>query len=307
MLIVGSLAAKANGIDLGRPCGDVDIITSFDRMMEFVDQAPAGSRHDWLKRGKWALHTPERIYEFELTDDFESARWLHALYNKRGQTFTVAPTEALLALKLSHRYKKNSPHFYKTMRDIHTLRARGLYGVAPVLQPWFKQRELETYDYSHPDLTVDKGDFFKKTEDFYVYDHDDIHLTVSEHVHKPVPVYNHYLADGESVKCDIMKWTKLPFHMKLRAGMEESMVLALERVYVPGGMTLDFDEDKWFKFALQKVCTSITSGWFREFCWQAHDQILLMYHTTEWSYTKRFDNALEAGKIADFNRQETAA
>jgi hypothetical protein len=30
--------------------------------------------------------------------------------------------------------------------------------------------------------------------------------------------------------------------------------------------------------ALDKVCTSITSGWFREFAWQNYDEVVKIYH-----------------------------
>jgi hypothetical protein len=57
--------------------------------------------------------------------------------------------------------------------------------------------------------------------------------------------------------------------------MEETYVLALERSLIPfPGKMQPRDA---FKLALQKVCTSITSGWFREYAWNNYRKALESY------------------------------
>lgn len=69
---------------------------------------------------------------------------------------------------------------------------------------------------------------------------------------------------------------------------EETCVLALERSQIP----YDFKPDaRWsFEMALMKVCTSITSGWFREYAWENYDKVLDLYDEMgENNYIERFN------------------
>lgn len=207
----------------------------------------------------------------------------------------VAPLGVNLMLKMSHRYKKNSPHFLKTMRDIKNLRNHlseeeyDEYVLDPVLPSLLKQREEATYNYKHPSLKQGKSAFFTDSVN-YVYDHDTIHDAVAM---LDTPAYTYYVADGAEVHCDKHKFNDLPEIVKLYGVLEESYVLALERAIIP----FDTDPKKAFDIALEKVCTSITSGWFREFAWENYEKVQALYHE---SFVRKFKSALDAGKIKPF-------
>lgn len=47
-----------------------------------------------------------------------------------------------------------------------------------------------------------------------------------------------------------------------------------------------------------RLSTSITSGWFREYCWEHYDQIQSMYSDDYWP---RFQAAVAAGKVKAFS------
>jgi hypothetical protein len=67
---------------------------------------------------------------------------------------------------------------------------------------------------------------------------------------------------------------------------EESCVLALERSQIPFP---DASPRKSFEYALMKVCTSITSGFFREWAWEHYDDVLALYNELgENDYIERF-------------------
>lgn len=204
----------------------------------------------------------------------------------------VASLNMLLLLKLSHRYKKNSPHFLKTMRGIQLLRDLGanVSGMEELLAA----REKETYTYAHPKLNQGKKTFFSEQDSFYKYEHDDIHKAVAV---GEQPAYVLFSTDGQEVKSSKKKFFALPEYDRLLAGLEESYVLAIERSLVPhpGVLTRRQAFDK----ALEKVCTSITSGWFREYCWENYDAICAMYDD---SYYDKFTEALEAGRIKEYKR-----
>lgn len=76
------------------------------------------------------------------------------------------------------------------------------------------------------------------------------------------------------------------------AVLEESYVLALERSLVPfpGGKT----PKEAFDMALMKVCTSITSGWFREYAWEHYDAVQAMYND---NYVEKFQRGVINGTV----------
>lgn len=192
----------------------------------------------------------------------------------------------LYTLKMSHRFKKNSPHFHKTMSDILFMRTLGAK-IADL--DWFELRQRQTLT-KHPKLNQSKGAFFDTPGINYVYDHDSIHLAMALGSR---PAYEEY-KDGE-VWCSKRLWDEQPHIVQLRGVLEEALVLALERSQIP----FDFKPNLiWsFKFALEKVCTSITSGWFREFAWEHYHQVLDQFSQLPWNYVDRFQECLQQNII----------
>ena len=197
--------------------------------------------------------------------------------------------------KMSHRFLKNSKHFNKTRNDILKLRENAKAIVEnPTFEyekykEFYEQRVKETYGYKHPNLNQKKSTFFTD-EVGYIYDHDDIHEAVKM---LDKPAYRYYIEPGQEVKCSKELFDSIPYIVKLYGVLEESYVLALERAVIP----LNVSADKAFEIALEKVCTSITSGWFREFAWENYDEVKKLYHD---SYVNKFNNALVAGKVRGF-------
>jgi hypothetical protein len=208
-----------------------------------------------------------------------------------GTKFLVPNMSQMYALKMSHRYLRNNPHFVKTMLDIKLMRSEGGFsGIPEDLIPWFMKREAATYTYTHPKLNVSKDAFFKDDVP-YIYDHDTIHEAVKI---GDRPAYTYFL-EGQ-VKTSKKLFNLLPEHVKLRAVYEEVCVLALERSIIPYGLNGGNGEMQ-FIMALQKVCTSITSGWFREYAWENYNVVLAMFNPT---FISRFNIALNTGDILPF-------
>ena len=155
---------------------------------------------------------------------------------------------------------KNSPHFSKTMQDIHAFRKAGYDKIPKELLEWSKLRRSETYWYKHPSLNATKEEFF--TDDVkYIYDHDSVHRAVAL---RPVPAYELYKVPGEEEMCSKELFDGLPLQTRLNGVYEEASVLAIERSLAHHRG----DPNRAFMFALEKLCTSITSGWFRRFAWE---------------------------------------
>lgn len=187
------------------------------------------------------------------------------------------------------------------MNDIRLLRTLRTLGsnVVPELSEWFKQRESETYYYQHPNLNRSKSEFFDTEGVVYAYDHDTIHEAIAVLDH---PAYTYFKPVDSEVYCSKEMFESLDENTKLLAVIEESCVLSLERSIIPYGFKDNSRE--MFLFALQKVCTSITSGWFREYAWENYNQAVELYdqldsQSANWYYSK-FVTALILGKIKPY-------
>ena len=154
------------------------------------------------------------------------------------------------------------------------------------------ERTSITYKKTPRLQNMQKENFFTNNVK-YTYDHDTIHVAVKM---LDRPAYTYYMQDGAEVNCDKTKFYEQPEIVRLYGVLEESYVLALERSVIP----FKSDPDKAFKMALQKVCTSITGGWFREYAWQNYDKVLELYHK---SYVDKFNIALSKGEILAFKSE----
>lgn len=203
----------------------------------------------------------------------------------------VSDLDLAYTLKQSHKFLRNNPHFEKTFLDIKAMDKLGAK-VPDTLKEWLKRREEQTYYYNHPNLKQSKEDFFDTKGVVYKYDHDSIHESVAI---GDYPAYKKFLI-GE-VQTSKELFDKLPYSDKLNAVLEESCVLAIERSLVNMDNPSEETCFEVFKYSLQKVCTSITSGWFREFAWGNYDKCLKLYHSRVKNYYQKFTKALEEGFI----------
>lgn len=232
--------------------------------------------------------------EFEIIKPNSSAELLASIVDseeKLETPFGLVPSfDMLFTIKNSHRYKKNSPFFWKTFSDWHRMR---LYGakVRDEYKEFLRLREKETYTNALPKLNVSKDKFFDGDDVKYVWEHDDIHKAVAINEQ---PAYTHYLKDGEQVLTDRSKFFSCSQHIRVSGAYEEAAVLAVERSLVPfpGKLT---DERAW-RYAYSKVCSSITGGYFRQFAYENGLEVLKMYDANK-DYYQRFLKAVEDNKV----------
>ena len=164
--------------------------------------------------------------------------------------------------------------------------------IRPELEHILKLREEETYTHKHPKLNVSKEEFFAGDQVPYVYDHDSIHEAVKM---LDQPAYRFFMKEGAQVQCDKDKFFALDKNIQLLSVLEESYVLSIERSQVPHPGVLTPRGS--FLVALSKVCSSITSGWWREFAYEHIFEVLSMYSD---EYMAKFTAALEDGRIKPF-------
>jgi hypothetical protein len=289
MIVLGSYPIQKL---LGREAKDLDLLATLNEFQEYIGAMPTISDkgHAYYKDGYGQIYDCELIWP-----DSVSLELAELILADPETTFDYVHTAAwvpslnvLYMLKMSHRYKKNSPHFLKTMRDIHKMRAAGAV-IQPEHEAFYKRRMSETYSYGHPKLNQNKQEFFRPEDNFYIYDHDSIHEAVAIGCR---PAYTYYSVDGQEVLSSKQKFFEEVTHqIRCRGVYEETCVLALERSQIPNDFKID--RDKSFKMALMKVCTSITSGWFREYAWENYDYVLEMYDSM---------NENDRNYVDEFNR-----
>lgn len=297
MILVGSRAleilVRHMGKDFYRPCVDLDYLCTEAEWKAQVKLFAGDELVELVERngnkGHIKMVSGAHI-EYDIAQPGDSTdqliQYCEDLGNDLITTYPgdrIAPLDMLYLLKMSHRYKKNSPHFFKTMNDIHYMRSLGAK-IPTELENVFKLREKETYDYSHPNLDVKSKDFFKGDEVPYVYDHDTIHEAVAV---LGVPAYKSYMKDDSEVMTSKEKFFAQENHIRLLGVYEESCVLALERSQIP--FNFEVPARQSFVMALSKVCTSITSGWFREYAWENFGVVMKFYDSMgETDYIERF-------------------
>ena len=306
LLVIGSEALSAFFPNFRTP-KDIDVVGSYDEVVSYYGKQPIMYPINAGK--KFILKNPDTklIVEAELTWQGSTAEQLYNLavidpksgidrFN-RG-TFIYPSLNLLYTLKMSHRYLKNSPHFIKTMRDIQLMRTKGAV-IPPEFRDFYKARRDETYWYKHPSLKQNKENFFKDDGIKYVWDHDDIHKAV---MFFNKPAYEFYKEDNEEVLCSKEKFFAVYENVRLHGGLEEAYTLALERHQIPN----DYKPNPKISFdiALMKVCTSITSGFFRQYCWEHYDKIQELYHLEGINtYVNRFKQAVSEGRVKPFTKR----
>lgn len=293
MITIGSKAMKHYGL-LNRECSDWDIIGTVQEFDEFcqehkdniiLSEVLTTDKHHLIIKGighvewefAWIGSTGEELIN------------ICKEYNLHENGFVYPCVQ--LTLKLSHRYRRNFKHFNKTMDDIITLREQGTI-VPDCLQAWLKRREDETYTTNRPNLKQSKRDFFNTEGVTYKYDHDSIHGVVARF---DVPCYEHFKDDKAEVFCSKTKFEEQSEEIKLGSVVEESLVLALERCLVP--FSFNTNPRTAFLMALEKVCTSITSGWWREYAYDNYYQAIELFDTEYSDFVDKFLDGLYNGDI----------
>lgn len=318
IVFIGSLAKRHSGVRRFSSirAKDIDLIASYDDAIGYLKDFLQCKTIMPIADGKkllglesraevpvevelaWPGTTAASFLELANEEDLEHKGPLDEGYKLE---YAHANVDLLLTFKLSHRYLRNSPHFLKTMRDIREFRELGAT-VPAKWKEWLKEREEETYWYQHPNLDRTKADFFKADGINYVYDHDSIHEAVALN---GMPAYKYFAVNDKEVLSSKVKFNSLPPFLQLNATYEEASVLAIERSIVPhpGALT----EKNAFLKALEKVCTSITSGWFREFSWENYAKVAELYESEVIrgrSYVQRFEEGLKNGVVKPYVKGE---
>ncbi len=298
--LIGSLAVNHHIPGFREVPGDVDLIMRFETFQAWHAGLKNVKACYPIQDGKKfvVLRDQQPIHEIEIAYPGSTGEELlgmleggeHLAPGVEGQLYTIPTLDLLFTLKWSHRYLKNTPHFRKNRQDYERLKGQCRL-VAP---EWLKRREAATYHYSKPKLNQSKEGFFAGDAVKYVYDHDTLHEAVKLGGR---PAYVAFKPLDKPVMVSRSMWDKLPYEVQLNSVVEEAYVLALERSQIPHGDKISPKGS--FDLALEKVCTSITSGWWREFAYENFYAAERLYSD---EYVEKFKRALSQGVVRPFNQ-----
>lgn len=192
--------------------------------------------------------------------EFLNNRAICETYNERS----VINPIGLMLIKRSHLHRPVG--FAKHIRHYHFLKSR----VTPDNEyfPLLSERTKLTKRYFKdrtPSLNMSNNDFFDDSvEKFFV--HDDLHKVVA-YYDKPVYEKMKYEGLEDKAFCEKDLWDKLSFEEQINCVREESFVIALERKIIPKLVRgqKHMPPHMAFEYALERVCTTLTGGWFRDF------------------------------------------
>jgi hypothetical protein len=136
-----------------------------------------------------------------------------------------------------------------------------------------KKLTYEAFGNRHPKLAQSNEDFFDDNVE-KVYDHDYLHEL---YAYGDRPMFEKLKREGEEDKAWCVKdlWNELTYQEKCRCVAEETYVIATERFMVPNRW--DFNPRQAYYRALRKVCTTLTSGWFRDFAIDNFPEVWSLY------------------------------
>lgn len=292
------IGTKAEFFDVVKACNNIrDIAIKEDSAyVKFISAGGELSIIDWQFTD---TGSPMSLNNAKLHDWMQRNYFSAGFSETTNQVFFIANSLLRIrlynALKSTHKYSFHK--FEQNRKDIIWI--EGIFNKHGVIQQLdaeltqiIAERTSITYKKTPRLQNMKKENFFTSNVK-YVYDHDTIHAAVKM---LDRPAYTYYMQDGAEVNCDKTKFYEQPEIVRLYGVLEESYVLALERSVIP----FKSDPDKAFKMALQKVCTSITGGWFREYAWDNYDKVLELYHK---SYVDKFNAALSKGEILAFKSE----
>lgn len=289
MLLIGSKAFIRHYTGLNRIAKDEDFIVTEKDLNGIINVRSYKQVHDC-----YIVEDGSGRMEFFLAKEDNS--WGNYLtYEDAWNTNKVASKETLLSIKKAHIHM---PHFRQSKFEKHI-------SDYCILMQDLKEDILLTLTLAHkghleslygvtktPSLMKSSDKFFNdKVKKVFV--HDEIHQIVS---HLDKPMYEYFKPDKDIVACDKDLFYKLSQEWRIFSVLEEAYVIALERKIIP---MLYLGGEYWpeigaFKWALRRICTNLTSEFFRDFACANYLNILDKYDSL---YVKKFLMAVNSGRI----------
>ncbi len=301
MLLVGSKALEAN-LGFHQGYKDIDLIgTKQNAYALILELQPEDvMENDYiitLKNIKQNSTFDRNNVEILLSDNSESLKmYLQYATGSSDSSMEIipAPLEVLYSLKKSHinfpvRFKKHIQSY--ALMSQFTKHVDSLEEITKIN---FKETEARIGALRTPKLNKSAKKFFGQSNayvrSFFIHDH--IHEMVA---HFEKPGYTYMQPDPTSAMCSKRMWDSFTEDMKKKTVLEECYVIALERKILPmlfGGGEI-VSEREAFDWAFSRVCTTLCSGWFREYATN-HYFVIDMFYNPEYvtDFLQKYEDGL---------------
>lgn len=274
MLLVGSRALNYWIPD--RKVNDWDVITTRDELKAWHQANSSNILSEvsaWNgNKAHFRLSDQSRI-EFEIATPDSSTQQLLDLSSDYpeisfgGMKLKVPPSEILFLVKKSHITKPIN--WWKHINDYHLLKGIGAdKKLDDHLNEILKLRIAETdkrYPSPKPSLNMPNEKFFGKSQKVVgrTFNHDDLHLVTCFY---DEPLHAKMKFDRSKALVEKSLWDAFSYDDKIKAVQEEAFAIALERKVIPAiNNQKSIDQTLAFRHAVERICTTLTAGWFREF------------------------------------------
>jgi hypothetical protein len=297
MLIVGSKALKFHYPDFPRKVSDIDVIgftNDIDYLVELLQPCEIKkSEHTVLLKNiqnKTDIFDTDNV-EVLLADNSTSLK----MYLDYDRINLFASKEVIFSLKKSH---INFPIKFKKHIHDYCFLYEQLWGedkLSEITLINYKETEFRLGKLKTPSLNKSVDNFFGQSKDYVksYFIHDEIHKVMA---HYDRPLFEKMIVEKTSALCDKKLWRIFPYEHKCQCVLEEAYVIALERKILPmifgGGK--GYTSDEAFDWALMRICTTLCSGWFREFATNNYFIIKMLYNK---NYVEKFLESYEKGNI----------
>lgn len=296
-----------NSSDIDRlQSSDWDVICTGEEFLKLYKSFPEGDviSAKPILGARYFIKTKKGVYDIHILDNTNSSN--KVMYNNTSKQFEIEdnygnkynPVDLHQCLEIKKSHRMIRKNFSKTMEDYHRFK----YLVrSPYETEFYRMRLAETLVRAkkatkHINLDQGSDDFFDTKGVIYDYDHDSIHESIKL---TDVPMYKRLLKDGEDVLCDKSKWDEFTQQERDNCVLEEAYTIAIERFLCKEKSTKTRYEA--FLTALEKICTTLCKGWFREHAYENYIRIKLQYNE---DFFDKFNEALTTGKILPFTEKE---
>lgn len=212
----------------------------------------------------------------------------------RPDRISIADTKMLYMMKRGHIHRR----MIKWERHMHDMMfLKNNFNIVPyvkygksnytVLQLIAKHRhetDMRLGKQRLPNLNVTRDEFFDDGVKKFI-EHDYLHEIFA---HSDKPMYQKMQKNGE-VYCHVDMWNEFTYMDKVHAILEECYVIACERFIIPQLVkgSSDYFTRAAFMWSLMRVCTDLTSGFFRDYAINNYDSII--YHFDPTYFRKVLD------------------
>ena len=192
----------------------------------------------------------------------------------------VMSMQGLAVMKRSHLWRERNFDKHITMYHKHLEKHLNYSSLELGILEERTKLSYELFGNRHPNLNQSNKDFF---DDKVVkkFDHDWIHELVA-YYDRPLFERLKHRGEEQSAWCAKDLWFRLPERDKTRCVAEEAHVIACERFMIPNDW--QYSSKKAYYQAVRKVCTTLCSGWFRDWAIDHFPEVLEHYSETKFNY-----------------------